>query len=273
MQTHLALRTLQGNEKPDKDVQALFSVQPNRKAILFIHGFSGDAIKTWSEFHLLLPAAQHCQGHDLFFYGYDGLRADMTASAALFREFLDRLFISSAHFVNGNLPAAAQRPDDFFYDEVVLVAHSLGAVIARRALLDSTRLQRIWLDKTRLVLFAPAHMGASVADLALEAASNFRFLRFFGALARFDSPLIEQLKPGSTVLNTLLSETVQATRNGANCHLVAYKVVIAEYEKIVQNEVFAGDPPPVTIPNTGHTTVCKPRSDFMRPFELLQECL
>jgi len=55
MQTHFTLRTLKGANKPDKDVQVLFAAMPNRKAVLFIHGFSGDAIKTWADFPELLP--------------------------------------------------------------------------------------------------------------------------------------------------------------------------------------------------------------------------
>jgi hypothetical protein len=273
MQTHLALRALSGTEKPDKDVQVLFAVQPNRRGLLFIHGFSGDAINTWSDFHLLLPDCETCVGRDLFFYGYDGLRAEMTASASLFRNFLDRLFCRTAAFVNGSLPVAAHRPADFTYDELVIVAHSLGAVITRRALLDATRLGVSWVSKIKLVLYAPAHRGACVAALALETATSFRFLRFFGALARFESPLIDQLKPDSADLRRLLEETERAREGGANPHLVARRVVIAEYEKIVRNESFGEDPPPETIPDTTHMSVCKPRQDFRRPLEHLEQCL
>jgi pimeloyl-ACP methyl ester carboxylesterase len=273
VQTHLALRVLQGADKPDRDVQALFAIRPQRKALLFIHGFSGDPIKTWSDFHVLLPAAERCEGYDLFFYGYDGLRAEMNASAGIFRGFLDRLFLHSATLVNSNLPAAAKREEDFSYEHVVIIAHSLGAVITRRALLDATRQQRPWLSKTKLVLFAPAHMGASIAALALEAASSFRFLHLFSTFARFESPLINQLTPGSTTLNALLAETKQACMGGANPHLLAHTVVIAEYDRIVMNDSFGDDPPPITIPDTEHINVCKPRFDFRRPLELLEQCL
>ena len=273
MQTHLAPRALRGNEKPDKDVQVLFAVRPNRKAVLFIHGFSGDAISTWSDFHIMLPGCEICRGHDLFFYGYDGLRAEMTASASLFRDFLDRLFRRTSALVNDNLPEAAQRPVDFEFAELVIVAHSLGAVIARRALLDATLLGLTWTSRIKLVLYAPAHKGASVATLALEAASSFAFTRFFSAFARFESPLIEQLKPDSPDLKSLLAETEQACRNGANPHLIARKVIIAEYESIVRNERFAGDPPPETIPDTTHTSVCKPRKESHRALDYLQGCL
>jgi alpha-beta hydrolase superfamily lysophospholipase len=273
MQTHLALRTLKGTQKPDRDVQVLFAVQPNQKAVLFIHGFSGDAIKTWSDFHELLPNCVHCACRDLIFYGYDGLRAEMHASASIFRGFLNRFFETTKSFLEDNLPLSARRPDDFRYDELTIVAHSLGAVIARRALLDATKSNSAWTDRTKLVLYAPAHKGAKVAVLALEAASSFPFLKLFGVGARFESPLIDQLKPGSQALISLLEETSVATKDGANPHLVARRVVIAEYEKIVQNESFCIDPPPDTIPETTHTSVCKPRHDFLQPLTLLEGCL
>ncbi len=273
MQTHLTLRTLNGTQKPDKDVQVLFAVQPNRKALLFIHGLSGDAIKTWSDFHELLPERPKCTSHDIFFYGYDGLRADMYASASLFRDFLNRLLNSTKSFLADNLPPSARRADDFRYDELVIVAHSLGAVISRRALLDATRNKSDWVARTKLVLYAPAHKGARVADLALEMASSFDFLKLFAIVVRFESPLIDQLKPGSQTLKQLLDDTEMRTKEGANMHLVARKVVIAEYEKIVENESFGNDPPPDTIPGTTHTSVCKPKRDFMQPLILLEACL
>ena len=173
MQTHLALRTLKGTQKPDKDVQVLFAVQPNRKALLFIHGFNGDAVKTWSDFHELLPERPKFTCHDIVFYGYDGLRAEMNASAAIFRAFLDKLLMATKSFLADNLPPSAQRADDFGYDELVIVAHSLGAVISRRALLDATRNKSEWVARTKLVLYAPAHKGPVTTLLSPAATQIF----------------------------------------------------------------------------------------------------
>jgi hypothetical protein len=50
-------------------------------------------------------------------------------------------------------------------------------------------------------------------------------------------------------------------------------VVLAEYEDIVENLQFADDPPPIAIPNTKHTSVCKPRSNFPDPLDHLETCL
>jgi alpha-beta hydrolase superfamily lysophospholipase len=271
MQTHLALRKLSETERPDKDVEALLATAPERRAVLFIHGYSGRPVKTWRQFDQLLPGCGDCANRDLFFYGYDGIRADMLASASLFRDFLDRLLTAPADLLNAVLPASAKRPASFGYDEIAIVAHSLGAVISRRALLDATRLGRPWAPRTRLILFAPAHCGASVADLALETASGLPLLSFFVSAARFTSPLIDQLRPDSAELKALREDTLAAA--AAHPHLVARSVFIAEYEKIVRNETFALDPPPVAIAGTNHTDICKPSADNRKPLELLVKAL
>lgn len=272
MQSHLIFRTL-GKERPYSDVKAMLSTNPNRKALLFIHGYSGDAINTWSEFHELLPECPKCESRDMYFYGYDGLRADLLASAAIFREFLNKLFNSIGTVLEETLPISARRQANFGYDELVIVAHSLGAVIARRALVDATKIGLPWAKKIKLVLYAPAHIGARVVDLALEAASSFRFVGLFGFGVRFQSPLIDQLRPGSQSLSQLLEDTRLAIRDGANEHLIARMVVIAEYERIVSNQTFCNDPAPIAIPDTDHISVCKPTRKSRRALALLEDCL
>jgi pimeloyl-ACP methyl ester carboxylesterase len=275
MQLHRSSRTLSATKKPDKDVEVLFAFKPERKAVLFIHGFSGSGLSTWSKFNSLLPRHSKAANRDLFFYGYDGLRADLIGSADIFREFLCRLFVGGADFINAHLSGINLRPPDFGYDEFVIAAHSLGAVIARRALVDATKEGALWPQKVRLVLYAPAHTGASVARLALETCSTFSFTKVLAAFLRFKSPLIDQLmaKPKSKHLTQLLGDTLKACKNGQNPHLIAKRVIRAEYENIVETERFEPDPSSVAIPNTTHVSVCKPREDFLEPLHLLNECL
>src|SRR5713226_7104842 len=71
--------------------------------------------------------------------------------------------------VNGTLRPELHRKAEFQYGSVVVVAHSLGAVVARQALLDLDEDRNPkWLNKISLVLFAPAHMGADVVPLGTE---------------------------------------------------------------------------------------------------------
>lgn len=272
MQTHLMPRALKGPGRTAHDAHALFAVRPDRKALIFIHGFSGEAIKTWADFHELLPGCPECAGRDIYFYGYDGLYADVNSSAAIFRGFLDRVLGSTASLLAANLPPAAERDPRFAYDDLVIVAHSLGAVISRRALLDATTAKHPWVSKVSLVLFAPAHRGARIVDLVVDSISGFSFLKLFGAAARFKSPLIDDLDPASETLRQLLDDTRAAVLQGHR-HLIAKRVVLAAVDHIVVNGRFPDDPPPDAIPGTTHTTVCKPRSDFTDPLDLLRTCL
>jgi hypothetical protein len=110
-----------------------------------------------------------------------------------------------------------------------------------------------------------------VTELALEA-SSFGFLKFFGPMLRFQSPLIDALRHDSPTLTKLTDDTHAAIAAG-NRHLIAAKVVLAHYERIVDNEPFCEDPPPVSIPDTTHTSVCKPNVNFRDPLTQLEECL
>src|SRR5690242_687608 len=122
MQTHCQERTLGAGYD---EVHAVLSVQPTRKAMVFVHGYGGDPLETWAAFDTLLPQEQKCGSADLFFYGYDGLYSELVASAGLFGNFLNDLMTRPAALINPVVPAAVTRPNDFQFDQVVLVAHSL----------------------------------------------------------------------------------------------------------------------------------------------------
>ncbi len=246
--------------------------------VVFVHGYGGDPVSTWADFDRLSIDQPRLDGYDLLFYDYDGLRSELRASVNLFYDFLLWLFAFPIVAINNSLPKAHERPMPFNYDEVVLVCHSLGAVVVRLALLRATREKKGWVGKVRLVLFAPAHKGARVVKLALEVASHFRFLDFFAGGFRFESPLIDQLKQDSVELRELEVETAKELSSGGNQHLIAHKVCFAEREYIVFNEKFCKDPEGETIRHSTHQTVCKPRRRFLRepylrPLEKLLESL
>lgn len=269
-QTHLLSRPLEA----DSDVQAIFSVNPARKALLFIHGYTGDALKTWTDFPALIPQNPKFTGHDLFFYGYDGLRAPVGSSASLFRQFLEKLLGNTADILNESLRPPFHRAADFEYDDFLIVAHSLGAVVTRRALIDATKTGAAWVRRVRFVLYAPAHKGAKIGQLALEAVSSFGFLKWFSSAAKIVSPLIDELNPEkSDLLEKLQQSTLDLCTAGQNGHLVARKVIWAERENVVLNEDFGNDPLGQAIRGTTHTSVCKPKAGFREPLTCLEECL
>jgi hypothetical protein len=212
----------------------------------------------------MLPEEAQCSHHDLFFYEYDGLYANMDASAGSFRRLIDLLFENPAAVINQSLPEAIRRPTDFAYDQIVLVAHSLGAPIVRKALLSGWRDKASWHGKTKLVLFAPAHKGARVVGLAKEVIGGFRFLPFVAGIWRFKSPLVDELAPGSPYLIQLENETKAALAAGGRPSLVADKVFHAQHEQIVEGLRFADDPDSVPLKGN-HISICKPTDDFQDP--------
>lgn len=251
-----------------RSIRALWSRNPGRRALLFIHGYGGNPVGTWADFHELLPTEAKAAPCDLIFYDYDGLRADMTTSAEIFRRFLDSLFAHPAPLINTSLPVSAARSVDFEYQEIIIIGHSLGAVIARLAILQANDAGKTWVANLKLVLFAPAHMGANVVALALSVISGLPFLMLAAGVWRFQSPLVDQLMKDSAELRTLGEETRRVLAEG-KCHcLVAKTVIHAEHEKIVSNIKFCSDPP--AIPFDGdHFSVCKPNLGFPDPLNVV----
>ena len=143
--------------------------QPAGQAIVFVNGFGGSPQKTWPDFPDLLAERSECAESDLIFYGYHSFKARVAASANEFSSFMQTLCARPAVLINETLRPELRRPSTFQYSSVIIVAHSLGAVIARQALLDLDEGPRKkWLDKLSLVLFAPAHMGADLVPLGSE---------------------------------------------------------------------------------------------------------
>lgn len=266
-QTHLRDRPL----SEYNGARLIASYVPDGTIAIFIHGYCGDPIETWSQFHRLLPATQQAKGCDLLFYGYDGLRSDIIASAGLLESFLTDLLSNASVIRNASLPKSLEQPSTFTYTKVILIAHSLGAVILRWSLLDAIERQRHWLEdgRIKMLLYAPAHTGANVVRLANEVLGSGLF-RYFSGVARFVSPLIDQLKPESEYLRKLTRDTAAAiTKLGRVTYLKPQAVVIAERENIVSNIPFGDDGPPEVIRGTNHRTVCKPTSQFQSPLRFV----
>src|SRR3954469_25635338 len=119
MQTHFSSCNLPWGRKS----RAHWAVTPTKRAIVFVHGFGGDAIGTWQQFPRLLALQDGCRGHDLVFFGYDGLRSYAQNSAVQLRDFLRAIGENAASVANPHLDPAARRPDDFTYEQITVVAH------------------------------------------------------------------------------------------------------------------------------------------------------
>lgn len=251
----------------------LWAVAPaETSAVVFVHGFGGSAVETWVEFDILAPLEQRLMGHDVFFYGYDGLRTHASESGDALFDFLDELLTDPSRIFRYALPPVMARPGGFRYSNVVIVAHSLGAVVTRFALLAAYNRDKEngWLTKVAPLFFAPAHAGTRGVDTVVSAATSFDFVgaKLLAALALNRYVAAADLREDSVVLRDLRDEIADIKQPERK--LVQPKAVIwARRDAVVINKYFLDDPLPIKIDRTTHTEVCKPSAGFRDPIDIL----
>lgn len=242
------------------------SIANANQALVFIHGFNGKAVKTWQEFPRLLPNTATTANCDIFFFGYDSLKRRVRVSAIRFREFLEGDVLSSS----GGIPSEDSADRVSKYESLIIVAHSVGAVVARRALLDAAKLRSPWLQRSRLVLFAPAHMGAHIVPLVAESLSFLRHLPFSPMLHLW-FPILYDVREGSQTLTLLREDTLRALAQGVP-GMRAAVVAISESDIVVNTNDFCEDPVPFAL-KASHTGICKPSDAFLEPLNVVRSVL
>ncbi len=249
---------------------AHWAERPNGNLVIFVHGFRGEATGTWQTFPTLLTGHRRFRGTDLLFYGYEAKVTAPSTSGGLFRQFLDRLLSPDLDMVNDSLeqyaPELKRRTRQFDFKKLTLVAHSMGAPVVRRALLDKWRTGDRYHQKVELILFAPAHRGAHVARLIAEVFTGSPVTKVFSSVGKYFVAPYRELQPDSTFIRRLVTDTEQALAQG-HSYLRATKVIVGSADRVVDLDVpFAGDPPSVVIEGAGHFSVCKPSLQALAPF-------
>lgn len=107
----------------------------NRQALIFIHGFSGDAYLTFGMLPAFLAGDPALAAWDIHCVGYPtGLAPDIAGVWAA-----DPDLSSLAGYLSTLLEEGNYR----HYDSLALVAHSMGGLIVQRALIDGKFLSRV----------------------------------------------------------------------------------------------------------------------------------
>ncbi|MBF0627547.1 MAG: alpha/beta hydrolase [Magnetococcales bacterium] len=105
----------------------------SKVAIVFLHGFLGDIRKTWGDFPCFLATEQKLASWDVFSIGYpSSLRVDLLG----WSKDPDLALLAK------ELATTLSTPSFEKYQAIALIAHSMGGLIAQRALLDSNDLRR-----------------------------------------------------------------------------------------------------------------------------------
>jgi len=271
-------------------------------AVVFVHGFLGDATSTWEHFPYLIDI---CAGEypwwnetDAFFYKYRGShRIPIAVHAEEFLRFLAGIFPfpDERLFIPSSASLERLRPLGFRYRKLVLVGHSEGAVVIRRAVAAKYKLVRETrpegprgtsgdyarisaelragqeqflqanpdLDAT-VILFAPAHLGASLTGWPGLLLGYFRAVRLLQPL--IDSLTgYDDLKKDSPVLSQLQRDTESFATESSFCRAFRAQSYFGEKDRVVYISEYTTDPKAVIAAGHGHTSICKPTLNYKEP--------
>jgi pimeloyl-ACP methyl ester carboxylesterase len=232
-----------------------FAERPADRLIVFVHGFGGSALKTWKGAESILEQDK-VETSDVVFYGYGSLAAPARNSATLFRKFLEAAADGQAPWRSVIGRGGGVGPRD--YKDILLIAHSLGAVVVRRAALDGIGVGDEWVSRTRLLLFGPAHMGTRLVKLSKMLRSGFgAILSDLFVFARVRTPVLDDLEEGSAFLQELQAESRAALQLGIGQPVRAEAVVFGERDDVVLTAPFCADPLSDVWADEDHCSVCR----------------
>lgn len=243
-----------------KNTLGFFALTEPKTLVVFVHGFGGDTLSTFNDFHNLIPKTKGFERVDYIFYGYESKEAQVDYHAAEYFRFIDSVTRSKNVFKN----KSRKLSDNFQYEKIVFVAHSLGSLIVRRAIISGYTAGCFWVNNLKMVLFAPAHSGARIQGLILESLPGIT--KLMGGIGLFVWPILDDLRKGSNAIETLRSDTLEVLRLSKNAIGKASTIIIGGSDKIVFNIPFIiHDPVAIPVKRMGHKEICKPKGNYKLP--------
>ncbi|MDX2044168.1 MAG: alpha/beta hydrolase [Acidobacteriota bacterium] len=214
-----------------------------KRAIVFIHGLGGNAKTTWGLFPELIKNDPYLgKNYDIDLYGY---------STKLFSLPFFNLSPRVQRLAEGLKTFLNNRYSD--YDEVTLVCHSLGGLVARQYVLDQTLdlvLRTSSNNDTvkirRLLLYATPNTGSEIANV--------------GKSVTWWQPQIKQACKDSDFITTL-NKLWLLLLNKQNL-LTPVTFIVGDKDNIVSTDSarpeWVNNYSP-TIPEASHTDIVKPK--------------
>jgi pimeloyl-ACP methyl ester carboxylesterase len=254
---------------------AIVSTKPARRLVVFVHGWGGSPHRSWGEFDRP-PGDGWWSEADLIFVKYKSVRESVSASADRFRALISDFYpVPSALLVKRDdvlIREDSQKP----YEELILVGHSLGGLLLRRALIDAADEWRhcyYAIDKRPVLmdgalrLFSPASAGFQPRGL-LGAARELPL--WWVAEAALTNGSYADLQMDSPVIHSTRKRTERfETRKGKTASLAA-SILWANPERVVATERYQTDLRSGTLDFTNHLSICKPRPGYPVPYEFVR---
>jgi pimeloyl-ACP methyl ester carboxylesterase len=267
------LRTASFNvwESPERAyLFARWSYEPADRALIFVHGLMS-SWDVWVPFRHAIEQPEMART-DVFWFDYKSLGTTIPRSSRRFAEALTGLIDgTSTVFGHRTFPGSRPKPS---YATIDIVAHSLGAVVARTALTELTNdlgdLETPPEWKIEQLLLAPALLGSKLPWLMKYVGtesllSAIQFVRNGGVSAVMD------LKEGSDLLKSLEAQVkerlkearVAATACGLHVALTTHGVD----DHVVIQRIYAKDDN-YKLTEGNHFTIVRSPSELALDFVL-----
>lgn len=267
------------------EIRAHIAINSNsvHNAIVFVHGFFGNSRITWDEFPRLFTENSNssCLDSDLYFLEYASTDRSIGNTAWDLVDFLKKIVPDPSgplQDLMGSTGLATLRPaKSFEYQQLVLVGHSLGGVVIRKALIDTVRKPIAGLPdrfeslirEATVLLFAPA-IGGVLLSGPKGLLSEFPVIGAFKRMYQGYSVSLAEISQGSQFLESIRATTNHfANQPGAARSLTA-SIAWAENDDLIANYCgYMHDTDEVRIQEASHWSVCKPEYDDDPQFEFL----
>ncbi|MGI9449931.1 MAG: hypothetical protein ACR2QH_04735 [Geminicoccaceae bacterium] len=238
-------------------------------AIVFVHGFASDSRDAWSYeggepgqgayWPALVQSDPKFEGSAIFLGGY---HTEIDSHDYGFRDAANELHRSLKISIDPAKEAVLAKPS------VLFVTHSAGGIVVRHML---TRHTRDFADKNvGLLLIASPSLGAEDADRLAFIADWVRSKQ--GHELSFDSPFLQELD--KDFKNLVYREDIPKL---SGAEWLEHRLVYSKYLGIVRDDVVVGSNSggryfgePITLHDTDHISIVKPRDRHHRTYRELQ---
>jgi pimeloyl-ACP methyl ester carboxylesterase len=247
-------------------------------AIVFVHGFFGDARGTWLNFPGLVDSNESFwPGADLFFLDYPSYQHHVADNSDLLLRFLEEVFpsppsslfqprrIEPRSSLLVSLALQWEQLNPRVYRKLILVGHSEGALVIRQAIIDlCQRTDGLHQNlNARLALFAPAHRGVLATGwlkAILEVARAEELVQM--------SPAVVEMQDAEFINGVQQSTSTLLAQYGRDAFRAM--VLFGCDENLVRVQVFPRDKREECAAQQSHVSVCKPRHDYTTPFVFIE---